>query len=71
MPSVTITLKVSAARKRALQAQARRAKKSLNAYVLERVETSEKVDWESFLKAMPPVVLPPGSPTDLSTREWA
>jgi len=71
MPSVTITLKVSAARKRALQAQARRAKKSLNAYVLERVEKPDMVDWDTFLKAMPPVVLPLGAPTDLSTREWA
>jgi uncharacterized protein (DUF1778 family) len=69
MPSVTITLKVSAARKKALQAQAKRAKKSLNAYVLERVENSS-VDWDAFLKAMPPVQLPPDAPTDLSTREW-
>ncbi len=71
MPSATITLKVSAARKKALQAQAKRAKKSLNAYLLERVETSGATDWEAFLKAMPPVKLPPDAPTDLSTREWA
>ncbi len=69
MPSVTITLKVSAVRKKALQAQAKRAKKSLNAYVLERVENSS-VDWDAFLKTLPPLEHPPGVPTDLSTREW-
>ena len=71
MPSVTITLKVSAARKRSLQAQARRAKKSLNAYVLERVDTPAKADWDSFFKTLPPAAHPPGVPTDLSAREWA
>ncbi|MBC8009406.1 MAG: hypothetical protein H7067_04835 [Burkholderiales bacterium] len=70
MPSATITLKVSAARKKALQAQAKRAKKSLNAYLLERVETSGSTDWEAFFKTLPPLEHPPGVPTDLSTREW-
>lgn len=37
MPAATITLKVSAEEKRRLQTQARREKKSLNAYVLGKV----------------------------------
>jgi hypothetical protein len=37
MSTATITLKVSAAEKKRLQAHARRAKKSLNAYVLGKV----------------------------------
>jgi len=38
MPSLTITLKVPAAKKRALAASARREKKSLNAYILSRID---------------------------------
>jgi len=38
MPSLTITLKVPAAKKRALAAAARREKKSLNAYLLGRID---------------------------------
>lgn len=37
MNTATITLKVSSAEKKRLQARARRAKKSLNAYVLGKV----------------------------------
>ncbi|MDR1280192.1 MAG: hypothetical protein LBK99_05160 [Opitutaceae bacterium] len=37
MPTATITLKVSDKEKRRLQAQARRARQSLNAYVLGKV----------------------------------
>lgn len=38
MSSLTITLKVPAAKKRALLAGARREKKSLNAYLLGRID---------------------------------
>ena len=70
MPSATITLKVTVARKKALQAQARKAKKSLNAYLLDRVAAPSATDWEAFFKTLPPLEHPAGVPTDLSTREW-
>ncbi len=49
----TITLKVTAAEKRKMQAQARRAKKSLNAYVLGKVAGKDvsrrgKVDYDKL-----------------------
>jgi hypothetical protein len=38
MPAATITLKVPVERKNALMARAKREKKSLNAYILERID---------------------------------
>ncbi|RRJ96751.1 hypothetical protein Ga0100231_023505 [Opitutaceae bacterium TAV4] len=53
MPTATITLKVSLAEKRRMQAYARRAKKSLNAYVLGKVAGADishrgKVDYDKI-----------------------
>jgi hypothetical protein len=53
MPAATITLKVSAAEKRQLQARARREKKSLNAYLLGKVAGADvsqrgRVDYEKL-----------------------
>ncbi|AHF91861.1 hypothetical protein OPIT5_18190 [Opitutaceae bacterium TAV5] len=53
MPTTTITLKVTEKEKKRLQAQARRAKKSLNAYVLSKVAGADvsrkgRVDYEKL-----------------------
>lgn len=53
MPTATITLKISAAGKRQLQARARREKKSLNAYMLGKVAGADvsqrgRVDYEKL-----------------------
>lgn len=66
MSSLTITLKVPAAKKRALMASARREKKSLNAYLLSRID-APRASLSSVIDRYAGIVK--SGKGDLSTRE--
>jgi hypothetical protein len=66
----TTTLRLTAAERRQFLAEARRRGISLSEYLREAGRREAiRADWKSFFQQMPSVTLPPGSPTDLSTRE--
>jgi hypothetical protein len=66
----TTTLRLTAAERRQFQAEARRRGISLSEYLREAGRREAvRTDWRSFFQQVPPVDLPAGSPTDLSTRE--